>query len=325
MHNRIELWWLLAAAAVAFAIGRGLPVLGPVVFAIIAGIALRSLLQPPGSTRARALVSRTGANSLKAGVALLGLLVSLGMVADVGWRGLMVAFITAGLTLVATVAAGRRLGVPAPLALLIAAGSSICGASAIAAVDSVTRSDRQQVVYAIGVVSVLGTVTMLTLPTIATRVLGLPDTDAGVWAGASLQEVAQVTGAGALISATALQTATVVKLFRVALLGPLVAALAMSNDDRLPGLRASIARIPPFLLAFFAFSALATAVTLPEPLRSVTRMGSGFLITIGLVALGSQLDLSGLRNAGWRPLLLGFIAAVIAAFGSLAVLLLLWS
>lgn len=311
--------WLALATASAYLAGRAVPIAGPAVLGVVAGVALRSRLQPSGDAAAASASSRVGGWCLRVGVALLGLRISLGQLADVGAPTAAVGVVTTVLTLVATLRLGRWLRVPPALTLSIAVGSSICGASAIAAVGSIARTGREEMIYAVGVVSVLGTLAMLALPVVGLTVLGLSDHGAGIWAGASLQEVAQVTGAGTLISAPALQVATVVKLCRVAMLGPVVAWLSVGSAAELSG--RSLARglrLPGFMLAFLALSALATVVAIPEVIRAQGLIVSGVLITAGLVALSAQIQVQRLRAAGWRPLALGVLAALVASGCALA-------
>lgn len=314
--------WLAAATAAALGLGSVVPLTGPAGWAVGTGFAVRSRLAT--DAEALALASR----ALRLGVALLGLQIGVAELVAIGRTGLALALGTAALTLAGTLFVGRRLGVDRDLSLLIAGGSSICGASAIVALDSVIESRREDVAYAIAVVSLLGTLAMVALPVVAISVLGLDEDRAGLWAGASIHEVAQATGAGALISAQALQLATLVKLGRVALLAPLVAAVAIQRDASgarhlaTSGRRVGLAP-PPFLLAFLALALLASLLSLPPPVLDAAMQASAVLLACGLVGLGAQLDISALRRAGGRPLTLGVVAAVMAATVSLAMLLVL--
>lgn len=312
--------WLAVATVGAVGLGSVVPLTGPAAWALAAGFAVRSRL----ATNVRTL--GLASSALRVGVALLGLQVSAAELAAIGRTGIALALVTAALTLVGTLLAGRWLGVHRDLSLLIASGSSICGASAIVAVGSVTKSVHEDVAYAIAVVSLLGTLAMISLPVVSIGVLGLGETRAGLWAGASIHEVAQVTGAGALISAHALQVATLVKLGRVALLAPLVAVVATRRSGSGPRKGAASRRrgrfAPPFfLLAFLALAVLASLLSLPHLALETAMQTSAVLLACGLVGLGAQLDVSALRRAGGRPLALGVVASAIAATVSLALLL----
>ena len=106
---------------------------------------------------------------------------------------------------------------------------AICGASAALAIAAVLPrredSDRNTMVTIIGVAA-LSTVAMILYPLVA-QALGMDERTAGVFLGASIHDVAQVVGAGFMISPDAAETATIVKLTRVVCLAPAVAVLAL--------------------------------------------------------------------------------------------------
>ena len=119
-----------------FALNRAVPSLSPLLWAMGLGVLAAPLVRSrPATAPGVRLSART---LLRAGVVLLGLRVSLGELAHVGPGGVLLAAGTVTTTLVLTTWLGRRLGVPSKLSQLIATGSAICGASAIAAMDSIT-------------------------------------------------------------------------------------------------------------------------------------------------------------------------------------------
>ncbi len=252
---------------------------------------------------------------LRAGIVLLGLSIAVGDLARLGPAGVAIAAGTLVATLLATRLLAPRLGVDADLALLIGAGSAICGASAIAAMQPVARAREADVGYAVATVSIFGTAAMLLVPVLG-PVLGLDADATGLWAGASIHEVAQVAGAGAAISATALKLATLTKLARVALLAPTVAVTATGRRAARAG-----AIVPPFLVAFAGCVLLRSAVPLPVVVRDGAHAASGLLLACGLAALGLRLDLGALRASGPRPLVLGLAASLVASAAALVLVI----
>lgn len=314
-----------ALVGAGFALNRLVPSASPLLWAMGLGVVVAPLARArPGTAAGIAVSSR---HLLRAGVALLGLRVSLSELASVGPGGLAVAAGTIAATMGVTTWLGRRLGVPRPLALLIATGSAICGASAIAAMSPVARAGREQIGYAVATVTVFGTAAMLVVPILA-RALGLDDQQAGMWAGASIHEVAQATAAGAVISAAALKVATLVKLSRVVMLAPAVAIAsalgAKSGEEAHRGARGALAgvRVPGFVLAFLALVVLRSAAPLPTPLLDVAATASTILLAAGLAALGLGVRAGALRAEGLRPLVLGIAAWATAAVTALALVLL---
>lgn len=308
----------LSIVAVLVALGflghHLVPSVSPLLWAMLLGVLLAPVAHARPSTAAGIKMSAT--HLLRIGVALLGLQISLTQIARVGLLGLMVAVGTIVATMTLTIWMGRRLGVPRQLALLIATGSAVCGASAIAAMNSVARAHDEQVGYAVATVTVFGSAAMLLLPP-ASALLGLSDLHAGIWAGASIHEVAQATGAGAVISATALEFATLVKLTRVVMLAPLLAIFGAR------GANGSRGRVPGFVLAFVALIALRSIADVPQGVVDIGAVAATVLLAAGLSALGLGIRIQALRVAGLRPLALGAAAWGVAAATALGLLLLL--
>jgi uncharacterized integral membrane protein (TIGR00698 family) len=310
----------LVAAVVAAAIllNRAIPQVSALIFAmglgvLLAPLAVRRTTAAPGI----AFASRP---LLRAGVALLGLRISLHAVSGLGVRGVAVAVGVVVITMGLTILLARLLGVDPSLAILIAAGSAICGASAIAAMQGVAKADEDRVGYAIGTVTLFGSLAMLTIPYVLVPQLGLSDRLGGLWAGASIHEVAQVAAAGAAISPAALKIAALMKLTRVVLLAPTVAIAAWMRGGKDEATTGSALPVPGFVLAFLALVVLRTVVSVPQVVLSIDNWAVTILLGGALAALGLKTTLASFRAAGGRPLLLGLGAWAVALLVSLGLL-----
>lgn len=218
---------------------------------------------------------------------------------------------------------GERLGLPHKLALLLGVGSSICGASAVVAADSVVQSEKQDAAIAMGTITLLGTLGIVIYPVVG-RAFGMSDALYGLWAGASLHEMAQVVAAGFGVSDEAARIATVVKLARICLLAPVVFWLAwnLRRHHEAAG-RAKVSVVPWFLVMFVLFAALNSWGGFSKPTLEAIRTADLWLLCVGMAGVGLQSGLRELRAAGARPLLAGalqwaFLAAVSLALGLLA-------
>jgi uncharacterized integral membrane protein (TIGR00698 family) len=287
--------------------------------ALIWALALGALVANTGLLRPSLApgISLASRRILRLGVALLGIRLSLGIVGDLGLRTIAVILGSIVVTFAATLLMGRLMGVSGPLTLLIATGTGICGASAIVAMESVSEADREEAAFALATITVLGTVAMVGMPFLRTP-LGLDMTDYGIWAGASVHEVAQVVGATAGVSAVALQIGTLVKLARVALLAPLVFGYAVSRGRSRP---AGTPLVPLFVVGFLALAAVRSADVLPDRVVSDLARIDVWLLAAGMAGLGLGLELARLRGLGYRPLLLGFASWFTIALVSLALVL----
>ncbi|WP_165645316.1 putative sulfate exporter family transporter, partial [Oharaeibacter diazotrophicus] len=166
-----------------------------------------------------------------------------------GVAALVVAAIAAGFAI------GRLLRLPARMALLVACGNAICGNSAIAAVAPVIAADADDVAVSIAFTAALGIAVMVLLP-LAGLAVGLDRAGFGVLAGLTVYAVPQVAAAAAPFGAIAVQIGMVVKLVRVAMLGPVCLALSLVRPGRAPS--AGAASRPP-LLPWFVLGFAATA------------------------------------------------------------------
>ncbi|SMO41658.1 YeiH family protein [Paracoccus laeviglucosivorans] len=282
----------------------GIAALSPLVVAMVLGIGWRNLIGTADTARVGITFSLR--RILRFAIVLLGFQLTLLQLRQVGVPGLAVIAVTLAATFCFTTWVGRLLGVEPRLTQLIAAGTSVCGASAVLATNTVTRGTDEDVAYAIACVTVFGSLAMLILPGLGGW-LALDSGHYGIWIGASVHEVAQVVGAAFQHGPEAGQAGTVAKLSRVILLAPLIltlGALARRRGDDAQG----SAPMPWFVLGFIAVVLLNSVMPLPDAARGAVVTLTGFLLTVALAAMGLETDIAKLRAKGIRPLALGAIA-----------------
>lgn len=304
-------------AGVAVAVNRLVPALSPLTVAVLAGVLVGGAL--PAAV-AHGLHWATRA-FLRAGVVFLGLQLSLAEVLRLGPGMLAVVVVTVGLAFTGTLALGRLIGVPRGLGLMVATGFSICGASAIVAMDSVARSRKEDVATAVTLVTIYGGAAIAVVPFLGSRVLGLEPETVGMWAGLSVHEVAQVVAAASPAGAAAVGTAVVVKLTRVALLAPMVAGMGVL--ERRAGGDAGGKRppvVPPFVAGFLAMLLLRSADVVPGPLLTGAKQTSTVLLAAAMFGLGTSVRVGALLRTGRRGLLLGLLSTVLVGAVSLTAL-----
>lgn len=309
-----------AGAAVALILGHAVGV-APLLLAILLGVALANTVLRREGAATRVLAPGTAVaakNLLRVGVALLGLQLLVPDVLALGWGTLAVAVAVVALGIAGTLWLGARLGLGWTQRLLIACGFSICGAAAAAAVDGMISARTRELVTTVALVVVFGTAMIPLLPMLASG-LGLDGTQAGMWAGAAVHEVAQVVAVGGALDNTAvagaggaLTVAVTVKLARVALLAPVAAGVGIAARRR--GATPANTRRPPlvplFLVGFLACAALRATGILPAPALEVAHSVQVALLAAAMFALGTGVRLDMLRGIGWRPVALAGFATV---------------
>jgi uncharacterized integral membrane protein (TIGR00698 family) len=291
-------------------------VVSPAILAAVIGLFLAHAVKIP--ERMEAGIAFSSRSLLRWAVALLGLQVSFGQIAAIGWAGF--AIVVAGMTIsfLTIRALGRALGVAPKLAELIAAGTSICGASAVAGVNTATGAEDEDVAYAVAMVTLFGTMAMLLYPLID-HLLMLDSRRYGLWAGASIHEVAQVVGATAQIGPEATQTGTVAKLTRILMLAPLVMGLRFGRRKAAGG-NAGVG-MPLFVIGFLALVAVNSLFALPHELTALGGQVSGFLLAVALGAMGLKTHIAALKAKGWAPLVLGALGTLFISLFTLGLTL----
>lgn len=299
----------------------GLTRISPLMLAIMIGMLVRNTLGRPEAARAGLAFSLRG--PLRLGIILLGLQVTLAEILGIGWSGLLILAFALLSTYLFTLWLGGRLGVAPGLATLIAAGTGVCGASAIVAANTVVRDGDESIAYALATVTLFGTIAMFSYPLIGAA-LHMPTEVYGLWSGASVHEVAQVVAAGFARGQAEGEFATVAKLARVLMLAPLVIGMGLwAARQTQGGSRTGSPPIPWFVFGFLALVLLSDTGWIDPQLRSYANLATQILLTFALAAVGLETDIRRLIAQGWQPLLLGALATVYIALSAL-LLALLW-
>jgi uncharacterized integral membrane protein (TIGR00698 family) len=306
-----------AAVALAMLIHRWIDPISAVTIAAVLGVVCSNTLRL--GDRFRLGFRFAARRVLRLGIVLLGFQLSLGQFSDLGILGLLVVVGTVVGTFVGTRWLARRFGLSRGLGLLVAAGYSICGASAIAAVEDISDASDDEIAVAVALVTLCGTLSIFVLPWIG-PMIGLQGVDYGVWVGASVHDVGQVVAASTSGGDAAVAMAVLVKLTRVLMLGPLVAALTVweprRTDGPTPTRRIQVA--PLFVLGFATAVVARSVGALSDSELHTLKSAQSWMLAGGLFGLGTAVNVSRLRVIGGRPLVLGATAWLLVAVLALA-------
>lgn len=320
----LALTFTIAAAAFGLRLIPGVSILSPMILAILIGIAFHNVVGTPA--RARAGIVFSLRRILRFAIILLGLQLTAAQVAEVGATGVAIIVVTLVATFVFTKWFGRLIGVDGKLSELIAAGTSICGASAVIATNTVTQGPDEDVAYAVASVTVFGSIAMFVYPLLP-GLLHLTPHEYGLWSGASIHEIAQVVAAAYQGGEQAGYFGTIAKLSRVILLAPLVITLGVIASRRIGAGRSS-GKAPPlpwFVFGFIALIVVNSLIDIPAAARDFIVPATAFLLSVALAAMGLETDIAKLRRKGLRPLLLGLAASLFIAALSLILIKLVYA
>jgi len=261
---------------------------------------------------------------LRLGVVLYGLRLTMQDVGTVGVPGVLIdaAILTSTFTL-STFVGTRWLGMDRKDAMLIGAGSSICGAAAIMAAEPVVRARAEQVTVAVATVVLFGTVSIFLYPALFqlnSRWQLLPGGEGtfGIYIGSTVHEVAQVVATARSIGPHAADTAVIAKMVRVIMLAPFLIGLSVwltrgvptAAEDPGGGAQRSHTplAIPWFALGFIIVVIVNSLRVVPASLRDLFLEIDSLLLAMAMAALGISTHFRVLRQAGARPLLLALFS-----------------
>ena len=323
---------LLAAAvgAAATAAGRigwlqshGLSAL---TLAIVLGIVAGNLLPATALAASAEGLDLARQRLLRAGIVLYGLRLTFQDIGHVGIAGIAIdAAVLCSTFGLACVLGTRVFGLDRNTAILIGAGSSICGAAAVMATAPVVRGRPDQAAVAVATVVGFGSVAIFLYPALFHLLAGvhpLSATAYGLWAGSTIHEVAQVVAAGHAVGDAAADTAVVAKMVRVMMLAPFLVALSAwfaHPGAAAPGQPRPPIAIPWFALGFVALAGLRSMNVLPAPALAAADTLDVAVLAVAMAALGLSTRVSAMKAAGLAPLALGATLAAWLVVGGGAI------
>ncbi len=290
---------LVAITATFISTHHGGPVL---LYALLLGLAFNFLNEQAGVAKGVGFCART---LLRLGVALLGARMTIGQVMALGPT-------TAWLTVAGVVLAigtglllARWLRRPVDEGLLSGCAVGICGASAALAVSAVlppTRENERFTLLTVIGVTLMSTLAMIVYPMLVQAMAWSP-TDAGIFLGATIHDVAQVVGAAGTLGPQAADSAVVVKLLRVMLLTPVVMLIVLFQRQQASAdaPAASLPILPGFLIGFISLMLLASAGMLPPLVVQTASDVSRGLLVVAIAAAGVKTNVREIVQLGWRP------------------------
>lgn len=293
-------------------------------YALLIGIAFHFLSD---NERCAPGIEFSAKKLVRIGVALLGARIVMADVSALGMWGLVGLVAAVVFTIGFGVLTARVLGLSPMLGLLSGGGTGICGISATMAISSTlpqnAENERNTLMTAIGIAS-LSTVVMVLYP-LWVRWLDMSVPEAGLFLGGAIHDVAQVVGAGNIISPEVAKSASLAKMFRVAMLVPVVLTLAFV-------FRAEVARqaaegggqaggkaparpplLPFFLVMFIVLMVVNSLGWVPVPVQSFAGELSSWALVISIAALGVKTSFEKIAALGWRPIALLVAEALFVA------------
>lgn len=251
---------------------------------------------------------------LRLGIILYGFRLTFMDVVAVGLPGIIIDVVVVTVTIIGGYWLGKALKMDRDIALLTSIGSGICGAAAVLGAESTIQTKPYKTAVAVATVVIFGTISMFLYP-IAYRagILNLSPEEMGIYAGATLHEVAHAVGAGNAMGPEISDVAVIVKMIRVMLLVPVllvlgywVAISAVKQGVTDTAAKGKVA-VPWFALGFLAVIGFNSFGLLPQSAVDVINYIDTFLLTMAMVALGAETSIDKFKKAGAKPFILAFL------------------
>jgi uncharacterized integral membrane protein (TIGR00698 family) len=299
---RAALPGLLLSATIALAVRFVSDRLGgpAMLYALLFGMAFNFLTEDEQFAKGIRIASR---NILRIGVALLGLRITTAEVMQLGWESVALIVSAVVATILVGGLIGRLSGLKGDQSILSAGAVAICGASAALAIASVLPSHKdheRNMILTVAGVTALSTVAMVVYPVFVTY-LHYDNATAGVFLGATIHDVAQVVGAGYIISDETGEISTLVKLIRVACLVPVVVTISLIMHRRRSPDADNEPLLPWFLVAFVALVIINSMGWVPDQVHTVLTPVSSWCLLTAVAALGVKTSLRALADVGPAP------------------------
>jgi uncharacterized integral membrane protein (TIGR00698 family) len=334
-------------AAIAFGLHWAVPAIPALTAALVLGVVVGSIpaLRPSLGERFAPGLTLASKRLLRLGIVLLGLKLSLGDIADLGWVAIVAIVVLVLASFALTWSIARLFKLEGDQPILLAAGFSICGVSAVGAVSAARGSSAKDAGTPVALVTLYGTAAIVVLPALA-PVFGLDATQFGHWVGASVHDVGQVVATAQTGGTVALASAVVVKLTRVLTLAPMVAGISIATRRRAvkaastqsaesasfstshdsmdsagpsatPSHSASPNRaarppiVPLFIVGFVAMVLARSLLPVPDGVLDAADLVQTVFIAMALFGIGASLRLETLARSGLRALAAGLVSWVL--------------
>lgn len=291
--------------------------LSTLTLAIVVGMVAGNTFYPSARPLCAEGVNLAKQKLLRLGIILYGFKLTFIQIADVGVSGIVIDALTLSSTFLLACWLGRRVfGLDRDTALLIGAGSSICGAAAVMATEPVLKADAEKVTVAVATVVIFGTLAIFLYPwlwqlNLHHHWLEITATHFGIYTGSTIHEVAQVVAAGHGITPEAENSAVIAKMIRVMMLAPFLIILSLwksrhaaKTQTETSGSLWSAITLPWFALWFIGVAAFNSFGLLPQSwVQCLLTLDTVFL-AMAMAALGLTTHVSALRQAGVKPLMM---------------------
>lgn len=290
-------------ALIATLLGQVLPLIGGIIFSIILGIMISNTIKI--SDKYQPGIKFASKKILQYAIIVMGFTLNLRVVVEMGLSSLPITLTTITTALLVSVWLGKLLGITDNIRTLIGVGTAICGGSAIAAASPIIEAKEDEVAFSLTTIFLFNIIAVFIFPLIG-HTLHMSDIGFGHFAGTAINDTSSVVAAGYAYSASAGDTATIVKLVRALMIIPVCLLLVGIQLRKRKQTDFTIKSVFPWFILYFLFASIVTTVTnLPEAMINYVKVISTFMISIAMAGIGLSVNIKRFMTIGLKPVMLG--------------------
>jgi len=282
--------------------------IGSVTIAILLGIIINNLL--PVNESFNPGINIAEKKFLAFAIMLTGLQLDISVLTSLGFKAVIMIVLVVTSSISAGLICGRLFKLTTPFSLLLGIGNAICGSSAIAGAAPLLNAKDEEIGLSISVVNFLGTLGIFFTPFIAHLIVDNRPLLSGLFIGGSLQAVGQVTAAGFSMSDEIGRIATVVKMGRILMLGPILVLLSLALNVK-SSAEKKRSPVPPFIIGFIILALITNIFSIPDTLLDILKKISKNFLILAMAGIGLKITLVKLIKQGPKALIVGSIVFII--------------
>ncbi len=284
-----------------------LPGPGTISLAIIIGIVVGNIL--PGKDRFSDGVNFGEKKILPVAIALMGLELEFHTLGKLGIAAFGVVIPAMVLSVFVAFYIGKKLGLTKSMSLVLGVGNSVCGSSAIIASAPVVKADKSEVGVSVSAVNLMGTVGIFLMPALA-HMIALNDLESSYLIGGTLQAIGQVVASGFSVSDNVGDVATIVKMLRVLMIGPIVLILSfLYRGGKGEGGKKSY--VPGYIWGFIGFAILGSFLRGDEMILPYLKTGGKLLLLVAMASVGLRIHFKALIKQGPKAIIVVTLLTII--------------
>jgi len=272
--------------------------IGSPLLALVTGMVFALIFKLPDNFISKSI----GTKFLQVGIVILGLTMSASSAFELTATYFPYISIFVFVVFLGGLLLGKVFNIEKRLAILIASGTAICGATAMAAISPLIKAKPRELLVSMAIIFSFNALAIALFPLIG-NIIGMADVSFGAWVAMAIHDTSSVAGAAMAYGGTALETATTLKLGRTIWLIPLIVILGIFYKDE----KNAKPTFPMFVFIFILAIALGSALNFEEQILLALDSMSQIFLVAALFCIGAQISLEAIKQIDMKTFSVAFV------------------